>query len=474
MKKILYIATEAVPFAASGGLGDVIGSLPAAIKAESNCDIRVVMPLYSAIPHEHRQNMKYITNFYATLGWRRQYCGIFSLEKGGVTYYFLDNLYYYDRYTIYGNYDDAERFAFFCRAALEMMPVIDFFPDILHAHDWQSALSVIYLKRHFSYDERYRNIKAVFTIHNILYQGIYGLDILSDVLALGEAEKNVVEYHGDINLMKGAIVLADKITTVSRKYAEEIQSEEYSHGLSGILRENSYKLCGIVNGIDCLSYDPESDSAIYCNYNAECIEKKTENKLAFQREFGLPQREDVPLFAIVSRLTEQKGLSILKPCLCDMMAGDIQLAVLGCGEYMNEEFFHYLKCANSDKVSEHITFCAPLSRKIYAAADIFLMPSKTEPCGLAQMIASRYGTIPVVRETGGLYDTIRCYNKYTDEGDGFTFYEYSKEALKGAVDRALELYYQKEVRLSLMRRIMKKDFSWNASAREYISLYNNL
>lgn len=468
-----------MPFAATGGLGDVLGSLPKALKSADpdGVDVRVVMPLYAQVKDEFRKLMKEEYVFTVRLSWREQYCRIMSLECDGVIYYFIDNEYYFKRNSLYGCYDDAERFAFFSMASLSMLQCIDFFPDILHAHDWQSALSVIYLKTLFSCDPRYAAIRAVFTIHNIEYQGQYDFSILGDVFALGGFERSLVEYGNCINLMKGAIVCADIVSTVSPRYAEEIRDPQYSHGLDPILRENSYKIRGILNGIDYVYYNPESDPIIAKNFTSDSIEDKYENKLAIQRDLALPESRDVPMLAIISRLAAHKGIDIISEMIGGIVSrNDVQLIILGKGTPEYEGFFHNLEKSFPDKVRAMIMYDRDLSKKIYAACDIFLMPSKSEPCGLSQMIASRYGAIPVTRETGGLYDSIKGYWVDNGEikGNGFTFAGYNSYELAERTSAAIELYRNKEQRFALVKKIMNTDFSWKVSAEKYLEMYRSL
>ncbi|MBR2293641.1 MAG: glycogen synthase [Clostridia bacterium] len=479
MKKILFIGAEAMPFAATGGLGDVIGSLPAAIQeaAKGDADVRVVMPLYGMVSDAWRSQMTLEAEYELSLSWRRQYCGIYSLVKDGVKYYFIDNEYYFKRSTLYGNFDDGERFAFFCKAAIDMLGVIGFYPDVIHAHDWQAALSLVYLDRKYRQIEGYEAIKTVFTIHNIEYQGKYDFSILGDVFELGEAERHIMEYEGCINLMKGAIVCANKVSTVSPRYAEEIRSAEYAHGLDRLLEENSDKLCGILNGIDYDYYNPARKGSIAKNFTWRSIPSKYENKTALQREVSLPERTDVPLISVISRLASHKGLDLIREMAYELMrTRDAQLVVLGKGEAIYESFFAELEQAFPDKVRALLTYDRDLAVRIYAATDIFLMPSKSEPCGLSQMIASRYGAIPVTRETGGLYDSIKGYWEEKDQihGNGFTFANYSSAELAERTGAAIDLWCDEEKRRRFVSRIMRTDFSWNASAIQYIRMYESL
>ena len=477
MKKILFVGAEVMPFAATGGLGDVLGSLPTALKKEykENIDIRVVMPLYDAIKAEWRNQMKLEAVFNLQLSWRNLYCGIHSLEKDGVTYYFIDNEYYFKRGALYGYGDDAERYAFFCKAVIEMLGVIGYYPDILHAHDWQAALTLPYLNFEYRWRREYQNIKTVFTIHNIEYQGQFSHDVLSYVFGFDYSD--YLDYNGCVNLMKCAIEMANMVTTVSPRYSEEIKSDEYSHGLAPILNKNAHKLTGILNGIDYKYYNPETDKEIFMNFSSGELDKKVKNKTELQRKLGLPEREDVPLVAIISRLASHKGLDLVREVAYGLVDNnDMQLVVLGKGEAQYEEFFTELERNRNDKVRALMLYDRDLSKRIYAACDIFLMPSKSEPCGLSQMIASRYGAIPVVRETGGLYDSIKGYwlLNGTILGNGFTFANYYAGELYERTCAALELYHNKELYPKFAKKIMNTDFSWGTSARKYYMLYERM
>ena len=477
MKKILFAGAEAMPFAATGGLGDVLGSLPAALAAKGDVDVRVALPLYGAVSEDWRRKMTQEAVFYVKLSWREQYCGVYSLKQNGVTYYFIDNEYYFKRPALYGFYDDGERYAYYCMAVMELMTRLDFFPDVLHAHDWQAALTVVYLNCLYRHRPGYGNIRTVFTIHNIEYQGKYDFSILSDVFALGENEHTLMEHSGCINLMKAAIECADRVTTVSPRYAEEIRTPEYAHGLEYSLCAAQGKLCGILNGIDYDYYDPKNDKTIAAKFSSRGMAGKLTNKRALQKETGLPERDDVPLLSVISRLASHKGLDLVTGCIYDIVQHhDVQLVVLGKGEAHYEQFFTDLQHHFPDKVRALITYDRDLSKRIYAATDIFLMPSKSEPCGLSQMIASRYGAIPVVRETGGLYDSIKPYweKGKTIYGNGFTFANYSAYELKERTEAALALWRDEEKRKKLVTKIMKTDFSWGASAEKYIELYEGL
>ncbi|MBQ8340153.1 MAG: glycogen synthase GlgA [Clostridia bacterium] len=477
MKKILFAGAEAMPFAATGGLGDVLGSLPAALAAEPDTDVRVILPLYGQVSDQWRAKMKEEAVFTVNLSWRQLYCGIKSLKKDGVTYYFVDNEYYFKRDTLYGAFDDGERFAFYSMAVMEAMAQLDFYPDVLHAHDWQAALTVVYLAALYRQKPGYEGIRSVFTIHNIEYQGQYHFGILGDVFGLGFEEYERMDFGGCINLMKAAIVSADTVSTVSPRYAEEICTSEYGKGLDGILRDNRHKLCGILNGIDYSYYNPAKDTVIPVRYSWRTREQKPENKLALQSALGLPVGRDVPMLAIISRLVAHKGLDIIAEIAANLVGNnDVQLVVLGRGDESYETFFTELEHRFPDKVRALMRYDRDLAKEIYAAADIFLMPSKTEPCGLAQMICSRYGAIPVVRETGGLFDSIKGYweDKGRILGNGFTFAGYSGNELLNCILSAVTLWRDAERRHKLIGKIMRTDFSWQQSARSYCEMYSKL
>ena len=477
MRKILFVGAEVMPFAATGGLGDVMGSLPAALAQDENNDVRVVMPLYSAIGNKWREQMTEEAVFNVRLSWREQYCGVKSLKRNGVTYYFIDNEYYFKRDQLYGSFDDGERYAFFCMASLDLIGQLGFYPDVLHAHDWQAALSVVYLNTKYRSVPGYENIRTAFTIHNIEYQGKYDFYILGDVFGLDDKYHDLLDWDGCINLMKAAIVCADRVSTVSSRYAEEIRTAEYGHGLQDILNENAYKLCGILNGIDYEYYDPHTDPVLAKNYSSRGIKGKAVNKLALQKKYSLPERQDVPMLAIISRLASHKGLDLLCEIAYNLVSDhDVQLVVLGKGESSYETFFKGLEAQFPDKVRALIEYDRDLSRRIYAASDIFVMPSKSEPCGLSQMIASRYGSIPVVRETGGLYDSIKGYwdDNGTIRGNGFTFANYRSDELYDRICAAIELWRDDSLRDKFIKHIMKVDFSWNNSAKKYNEMYDGI
>ncbi len=467
--KVLYAASEAAPFAKSGGLADVAGSLPKAL-VKDGVDCRVVMPLYGDL--KFRDELTYVTNFSVPVGWRSQYCGLFTAEKDGVTYYFLDNEYYFKRSGLYGFYDDGERFAFFSRAVLEMMFYMDFTPDIINCNDWQTALTPVYLNLYYRHLDKFNKIKTVFTIHNIAYQGKYGMDILEDTCGIGNRDAHILEFDGCANFMKGAIEAADKITTVSPTYAKEILDPWFAHGLDGLLRQKQYKLCGILNGIDTVVNDPATDKIIAANYDSKTFKKgKAICKKALQERFNLDQ-DGSPVMAMVTRLVGHKGLDLVKCIAEGLLQEGIELVILGTGEYQYESFFSELAARHPGRVGVFIGFNSQLAQQIYAGADIFLMPSKSEPCGLAQMVACRYGTIPVVRETGGLRDSIQ--DSGDGKGNGFTFGSYNAHDLFQACWRAKEGYWNEEGWPVLVKRAMEHDFSWSVSAKSYEGLYNEV
>ena len=468
-RKILFAASEATPFIATGGLAEVVGSLSKALAKDPSYDVRVVLPLYSDIRPEHRRKLSFLGNIFVPLSWRNQYCGIFSCEQDGVTFYFLDNEYYFKRPGCYGYYDDGERFAFFSRSVMEILPFIKFYPDVLHCHDWQAALAALYLKTIYCHRPEYQYIRSLFTIHNIEYQGKYSLDILEDLFGISNQYRYLLEYQGCINLMKGAIECSERFSTVSPTYAEEIKSPQYAHGLQDIVRRNAFKLSGILNGIDTVSYDPATDRALFANYDAEHLENKGICKSELQKMLGLPVR-NVPVIAMISRLVAHKGLDLVKAVIEDVLRDDVQFVLLGTGDSVYENYFRDLGRRYTGKAATIISFNGDLARKIYSGADIFLMPSRSEPCGLSQMIASRYATVPVVRETGGLYDSIKPYGA---GGNGFTFASYNPYDMLYVIREALNVYKNESAWKSLMKKAATTDFSWQYSARQYKKLYDD-
>ena len=475
VNSVLFVASEANPYLGSGGLADVIGSLPKTLAANGKYDVRVVMPLYGDISDKYRSQMRFLMNFNVPLAWRNQYCGVFTLKADGVTFYFIDNEYYFKRSGLYGFYDDGERFAYFSKAALEMMVHLDYYPEILHCHDWQTALSVIYLKTLYANRYGYDHIKALFTIHNIEYQGKYGYDCLGDLFGLPESVKPALDYDGCLNLMKGAIQFSDRFSTVSRMYANEIKNPFFAHGLQYAICENEFKLTGILNGIDETVYNPETDEKLFRNYSAEDTSGKAVCKKELQKMLGLPEKDDAPLISIISRLVPAKGLDLVKCVIEELLAENVQVVILGKGESDYEDYFRILAERYSGKCRAIIAYNKDLASKIYSASDIFLMPSKQEPCGLSQMIACRYGAVPVVRATGGLFDSISPYNNDTRKGgNGFVFGNYNAHEMLYVIKDAVYTFGNKDEWRGIMKRAMTTDFSWEKSSGEYEKLYDNM
>lgn len=472
--KVLYVASECQPFCATGGLGDVAGSLPKAISKLGGVDIRVIMPLYGKIKNEYADKLEYIGNFTVHLSWRQEYCGLFKYTLNGVTYYFIDNERYFKRNAQYGFYDDGERFGYFCKAIVESLPMLNFFPDIIHCNDWQSALVSTYIKTGNWSDFRYYKIKNLYTIHNVEYQGVYGMENLKDLFGIDNRFKNDMEYNGDINLTKAAIQYSDKFTTVSESYCDNLKQPYCSKGLHHIIIRNAYKLSGLINGIDYDFYNPKTDTVIYKNYDVDSIEDKVYNKKIWQDELGLPVDAKTPMLAIVSRLVSHKGIDLLSKVLEDVLTKDVQLVVVGTGDQRFVDYFKYLENKYPTKVRALVDkYSLENARKAYAASDIFLMPSKVEPCGISQMIASRYGSVPIVREVGGLKDTIRDFG-CEGGGNGYTFANYNPNDLKNQIMRAISDYHDEAEWKKKMKKIMTIDFSWSKSAQKYVDLYRSL
>ena len=473
--KILFVAGEANPFIKTGGLGDVMGALPQALK-ELGVEARVIIPKYKNIINELSKNLKFIKHFNVQLGWRNQYCGIFEHEFEGVIYYLVDNEFYFNRDNLYGYGDDEERFSYFDKAVLETICEIEWYPDIIHCNDWHSGMIPVLLKLDYSKRKNYSEIKTVTSIHNLLFQGVFSKEILGDYFGYDDEVFNngSLEFHGGISFMKGAISYSDRISTVSKTYAEEIQTPQYGEKLDGLLKHKNYMLKGIVNGIDYKEYNPCNDHYIYKKFNKKNIEYKLENKLALQRELGLPEKANTPMIGIVSRLAGQKGFDLILSIIDEFLQKDIQIVLLGTGDREYEEHFRMCQGRYRDKISANIKFDNILAHKIYSASDMFLMPSYFEPCGLGQLIALRYGSIPIVRETGGLKDTIVNYDEYNNVGNGFTFKEYNANALKKAINNALKVYENREIWQKLIKEAMESDNSWGKSAKEYMELYQGL
>ncbi|MFI3230331.1 MAG: glycogen synthase GlgA [bacterium] len=475
--KILYVASEVAPFIKTGGLADVAGALPKTL-AKKGEDIRVVLPLYKNIAYEHTEKMKLIAEFEINVAWRKQYCGVLELVQDDVVYYFIDNKHYFGRDGIYGYDDDAERFAYFSRAVIEMLKEIQFQPDVINANDWQSALIPSYLKLQYGFDIFYKDVKSIITIHNIAYQGRFGKHVLQDVVGISDYhfDNGFFEQDGDVNFLKAAIVAADAVTTVSKTYADEIKYDYHGHELHHILKQNESKLHGILNGIDVDIYNPETHESLFFNYNHENLENKEKNKQELLKRVSLKDAgEDTPVIGIISRFVDHKGFDLVEKVLEDILSYDIKLVVLGTGDFRYEQMFHQAKRNFPSKISVNIAFSEDLANKIYAGCDMFLMPSKSEPCGLAQMISMRYGTIPIVRETGGLADTVKPYRKDLDEGNGFTFKNINAHDMLFVVREACGFYKNDRERWnSIVKRNMQEDFSWDKSAGEYLDVYNSL
>ncbi|MGY3707573.1 glycogen synthase [Granulicatella adiacens] len=470
--KVCFIAAEAAPFVKVGGLGDVIGSLPKALR-ELGIDARVVLPLYSSIDRE-RFGLKYRGYQFVDLGWRHLYYGIFETVVDGVPFYFIDNEQYFKRESIYGQADDGERFAFFSKAALEILPGVDFKPDIVNVNDWHTALSVIYLDVLKSREaDFYKNMKSVLSIHNIEFQGRFNPYEMGNLFGLDNKYFDALIYNGDLNLLKGAIQLANRINTVSETYAREILDPYFSYGLDKILIVEQGKLKGILNGIDIEKFNPKTDPIIPVNYDIHSFEDKVKNKLELQKELGLEVSEDIPLIGMVTRLTHQKGIDLLLQASEDILRTGAQLVVLGTGDAHYESALRSLENYRHDRVRSILLFSNEMSAKIYASSDIFLMPSKTEPCGLSQLISMRYGTVPVVHRVGGLRDTVIPFTGV--EGNGFTFESFQSGDMMDAIYRAVTCFYQSPDEWNqIIKNNLNKDVSWEKSAKQYLSLYQEV
>ena len=470
--KVCFIAAEAAPFVKVGGLGDVIGSLPKALR-ELGVDARVILPLYSSIDRE-RFGLKYKAYQFVDLGWRHSYCGIFETEVDGVPCYFVDNEQYFNRDSIYGQIDDGERFAFFSKAALEILPALDFKPDVVNVNDWHTALSVIYLDVLKSREaEFYKDMKSVLSIHNIEFQGKFNPYEMGNLFGLENKYFDALIYNGDLNLLKGAIQLADRINTVSETYAREILDPYFSYGLDKILNVEQGKLRGILNGIDVDKFNPKTDPMIPVNYDLKTFEDKVQNKLAFQKEMDLEVNADIPLIGMVTRLTHQKGIDLILQASEDILRTGAQLVILGTGDAHYESALRSLEHYRHDLVRSILLFSNEMSAKIYAASDLFLMPSKTEPCGLSQLISMRYGTVPVVHRVGGLRDTVIPFTGV--EGNGFTFESFQAGDMMDAIYRAVTCFYQSpDEWKKIIKNNLQKDVSWKQSAKKYLDLYHEV
>ena len=476
MVKILFAASEATPYIKTGGLADVMGSLPKALAAKG-ADVRVVIPKYSKIGEQFKKQMHPLFNGTVNLAWRQLYFGVDVIEKDGVTFYFIDNEGYFKRDSLYGYDDDAERFAYFCRAVLAMLPKVDFKPDVIHCNDWHTGLLGVFLKEDFYHDAFYKDIKVVYTIHNLKYQGIYPPSIMRDIIGLPQYlfDNGNLECDGCVNFMKSGLVYADYITTVSQTYAREITYPYFGERLDGYIRTCTNRLEGIINGLDEDVYNPATDTLIAEPYTKKnVLSKKGMNKEALQKRLGLPVDHNIPMIAMVTRLVEDKGMDLITRIMDELVQEDVQLVIVGTGDWAYEDAFRYLAQHNPAKVSVNILFSEELAHNVYAAADLFLMPSRYEPCGLSQLIALKYGTVPIVRETGGLKDTIIPYDKYTNLGNGLTFQNFNAHELLFTIKRALSYYADTFIWKHLVHNAMASQYGWNKSAAQYMALYKKV
>ena len=481
MKKILFVASECVPFIKTGGLADVCGALPKEFD-KKYWDVRVVIPNYSCIPEHFRNQFEYVTHFYLSSGpyVQDRYVGVLKYTFDNVTYYFIDNQEFYSGFTPYTSDTkfEIEKFTFFDKAVLSMLPLIDFKPDIIHCHDWQTGLLPVYLKNEFAANPFFGGIKSIITIHNLKFQGIWDKEWVQGVSGLTDDlfTPDKLEFNKDANMLKGGLVYADYITTVSDSYANEIQTDYYGEGLNGLLSARHFDMQGIVNGIDYNAYDPDTDGKIYCHYNAENFRKKKfNNKLKLQEELGLAVDKKKYMIGLISRLTDQKGLDLINHVMEGIIDDYTQFVVIGTGDPQYENMFRHYAWKYPDRVSANICYSDDLAHKLYAAADAFLMPSRFEPCGLTQLISFRYGTVPIVRETGGLRDTVKAYNEYENSGDGFSFSNYNADEMLSVINYSKHIFFDKKREWNQMvDRGMANDFSWNASKYKYEGLYNYL
>ncbi|MDR1961229.1 MAG: glycogen synthase GlgA [Gracilibacteraceae bacterium] len=475
--KVLFAIFEAEPFAKTGGLGDVGGALPAYLK-KAGCQTRVIMPKYAGIPQIYKDKLRPVANFKVDVGWRRQYCGLEELDHDGIRYYFIDNEYYFGREGLYGYYDDGERVAFFGRAVLESLLMIkNFKPDVIHCNDWHTAVIPVLLREICGSLPFYYGIKSVFTIHNLKYQGVYDEGVLADLLGLygHTAPYEKMGFDGGVNFLKGALLYSDAVTTVSPSYAQEIQHAYYGERLDAVLRMRSGSLCGILNGLDYDLYDPETDRALFANYSSRDWTNKKENKRRLREMLGLPPRGDEPLLTMVTRLTEQKGMDLFFYIAEELLAEDLQIVVVGAGEWQYEQHLRWLASQYPNKFAACVTFDNDLAMKVYSAGDIILMPSKFEPCGVTQMIAMRYGNLPAVRETGGLKDTVRPFDEHAKTGNGFSFANYNAHELLFTVKNALRVYRQAPLTWEKLRQNAAGErFRWEDAAVRYLRLYEKI
>lgn len=480
MNKILFAASECVPFIKTGGLADVCGALPKEFD-KKYWDIRVVLPNYSCIPEKFRNKFQYVTHFYmgTGIGGTNKYVGVLKYKLDGITYYFIDNKEYFDCVAPYGNIRyDIEKFIFFDKAVLSMLPLIDFQPDIIHCHDWETGFIPVYLNTEFQGDMFFWGMKSIMTIHNLKFQGVWDLKTVQNLSGLPEAlfTPDKLEYQKDANMLKGGLVYADYITTVSDTYANEIQTDTYGEGLNGLLSARHMDMQGIVNGIDYESYDPMTDSKIAVNYNAESFRKKKwQNKVKLQEELGLEVDKKKYMIGLISRLTDQKGLDLINYVMERIVDDFTQFVIIGTGDAQYENAFRYYAWKYGDKVSANICYADELAHKLYASADAFLMPSQFEPCGLTQLISFRYGTVPIVRETGGLKDTVHPYNEYENTGDGFSFTNYNAEEMLNTINYSKHVFFERKKQWNqIVDRGMANDYSWKISKGKYENIYDYL
>ncbi|MBP2622617.1 glycogen synthase GlgA [Streptococcus oricebi] len=474
--RVLFVAAEGAPFSKTGGLGDVIGALPKSLVRNGH-QVGVILPYYDSVEAKFGDQVEDLFHFEVKVGWRSQYVGLKKIALDGVDFYFIDNQHYFFRGHVYGDFDDGERFAFFQLAAVEAMERIDFIPDVLHVHDYHTAMIPFLVKEKYRWIQAYQGIKTVLTIHNLEFQGQFSDSMLWDLFGVGyeRYEDGTLRWNNCLNWMKAGILYADRVTTVSPSYAHEIMTPEFGCGLDLILRMESGKVSGIVNGIDTDIYNPETDKLLQYHFSKDDLTGKAESKRDLQEKLGLPVRDDVPLVGIVSRLTRQKGFDLVVDELHNMLQEDVQIVLLGTGDWSFEQSFAWFGHAYPDKLSANITFDVTLAQEIYAASDIFLMPSRFEPCGLSQMMSMRYGTLPLVHEVGGLRDTVEAYNVYTGQGTGFSFNNFSGYWLTWTFKEALSLYSQdKEAWKSLQEQAMDRDFSWDTASLAYSQLYDSL
>lgn len=474
--KILFVTSEATPFIKTGGLADVSFALPKALH-EKGEDVRIIMPKYEDISSDFTSKTTQLATFGVSVGWRNQYCGLQYLSYEGIPVYFIDNEYYFKRHGCYGYFDDGERFAYFNRAVMESVQYMDdFYPDVIHCNDWQTGMIPLYLSEVYKDRPEFSAAKSVYTIHNLKYQGRFSKSVITDLLGIGEEyfSEDKIKYYDGISFMKAGIVYADKVTTVSKTYAKEIQQAYYGEGLDGLLRQKSDKLTGVINGIDYSHYDPRKDKYIAANYGLTTLKNKELCKEDLQKICGFPVNKDVPVISMITRLVSQKGIDLVSRVIEDILKMNVQLVVLGTGDQDYQDFFEYYASSYPGKIAAFITFDDALASKIYAGSDILLMPSLFEPCGLSQIIAMSYGTLPLVRETGGLSDTVIPFNEFTGEGNGFSFANYNAHDMLNVIEYAVNCYQDKKMWTKLAKNAMRTKFEWKTQADEYLKIYSDL